>query len=252
MIRFLNILTFFLLLLQITLSGQIPAENSVLSNGKWFKIAVTEDGIYRIDYSRLRQMGLDNPSNPMLFGNNAGQLSYYNDDPKPDDLKEIAIYISGDDNELNEGEYLLFFGQGTSRWIYNSEAKDYNYLRHNYSDTAFYFITSGNVPGKKIIPAIILSQPVSFYSSESDALYIHEKEQENLIKSGREWFQRISDITINPGFTDILTSKGIKYNLRVAARASVPTIFNLSRRNDSEKKYPGTSGKPLQLYRHIC
>ena len=93
MIRFLNILTFFLLLLQISLSAQIPAENSVLSEGKWFKIAVTEDGIYRIDYSRLRQTGLENPSNPIIIGNNSGQLSYYNDDPKPDDLKEITIYI---------------------------------------------------------------------------------------------------------------------------------------------------------------
>ncbi len=227
MIRFINILTFFLLLLQFTLSAQIPAANSVLSKGKWFKIAVTEDGIYRINYSQLRQMGLENPSNPVMFGNNAGQLSYYNDDPRPDDLKELAIYISGADNELNEGEYLLFFGQGTSRWIYNSEAKDYAYLGHNYSDTAFYFITSGIVPGEKITPAIIPSQPVSYYSSESDALYIHEKDRDNLIKSGREWFQRISDITINPGFTDIITSKGIKYKLRVAARASVPTTFNL-------------------------
>ena len=67
MIRFFKILTFFLLLLQINLSGQIPAESSVLSKGKWFKIAVTEDGIYRIDYSRLRQMGLENPSNPIIY-----------------------------------------------------------------------------------------------------------------------------------------------------------------------------------------
>ncbi len=228
MIRFLNILTFFLLLLQITLSGQSQAENSVLSGGKWFKIAITENGIYRIDYSRLRQIGLENPSYPRVFGNNTGQLSYYNDDPKPDDLKELAIYISGSDNEFNEGEYLFFYGQATSRWVYNQETGDYNYLRHNYSDTAFYFITSGPGPGKKIDPAIIASQPASFFSSESDALFIHDKDQNNLIKSGREWFQRISDITIDPGFTDIVAGKGVEYSLRVAARASVPTNFRLS------------------------
>ena len=188
MIRFSNILTFSLLLLQINLTAQTPVESSVLSKGKWFKIAVTEDGIYRIDYSRLRQIGLENPSDPLIYGNNRGQLSYYNDDPKPDDLKETAIYLSGDDNELNDGEFLLFFGQAPGRWIYNYETGDFNYLRHNYSDTAFYFITSGAAPGKKIIPAIIPSGPVSFYSSESDALFIHEKDQDNLIKSGREWF----------------------------------------------------------------
>ena len=47
------------------------------------------------------QMGLENPSFPVIYGNNPGQLSYYNDDPKPDDLKEMAIFISGNDNVLN-------------------------------------------------------------------------------------------------------------------------------------------------------
>jgi Peptidase family C25 len=227
MIRFLKILTVFLLLLQNNLSGQLPAENSVLSKGKWFRIAVTQDGIYRIDYSALSQMGLDNPSFPVIYGNNAGQLSYYNDDPKPDDLKELAIYISGNDNILNEGEYILFFGRGTGRWIYRNDKKDFNYLKHNYSDTAYYFISSATAPGKKIIPAAEPMQPVNYYSAESDALFIHEKDESNLIKSGREWFQRISEININPDFKDIIANRGIKYNIRVAARSSVPTIFRL-------------------------
>jgi hypothetical protein len=245
MIKFIKILAFSQLLLQINLSAQIPAESSVLSKGKWFKIAVTEDGIYRIDYSRLLQLGLEDPSHPLIYGNNAGQLSYYNNDPSPDDLREIAIFISGSDNELNDGEYLLFFGQGTGRWIYNYDTRDYNYLKHNYSDTAFYFITSAPFPGKKIFPSITPLEPVSYFSSESDALFIHEKDEDNLIKSGREWFQRISDITIDPGFTDIIISEGIRYDLRVAARASVPTEFTLS-----EGSTPGinVSVPPVNLY----
>ena len=228
MIRFLKILTVFLLLLKINLSGQVPAASSVLSKGRWFKIAVTRDGIYRIDYSELRQMGLDNPSCPMIYGNNSGQLSYYNDDPKPDDLRELAIYISGNDNELNEGEYILFFAKGTGRWVYNYEKRDYDYLKHNYSDTAYYFVTSGPAPGKQINTAPVPSGPAAYSSSQSDALYVYEKDETNLIKSGREWFQRISDITIDPGFTDLIVPAGIRYNLRVAARASVPTLFRLS------------------------
>ena len=86
----------------------------------------------------------------MIYGNNSGQLSYYNDDPKPDDLKEsVNLYFRQMIMYLNEGEYLLFFAKGTGRWIYNYYTREYNYLRHNYSDTAFYFITSGPAPGKK-------------------------------------------------------------------------------------------------------
>jgi hypothetical protein len=221
-----------MLLLPIKLCAQKDKDNysssSVLSSGEWFRIAVTADGIYRIDYSKLKQLGLVNLSNPRIFCNNFGQLSYYNDAPKPDDLKEISIFtFTGSDGIFNEGDYLLFYGKATNRWIYNYTTKEYDFLRHNYSDTAFYFLTSGSTPGKRIISAIEPSQPACYYSLESDALFIHEQENENLIKSGREWFQQISTIHINPGFTDLLTSEKVKYSIRVASRASVPTIFRL-------------------------
>ena len=127
--RLLQILPFFLLVLTTEPSGAQKGKDSyssssVLSSGEWFKIAVTTDGIYRIDYSKLKQLGLENPSNPRIFGNNFGQLSYYNDDPKPDDLKELSIYtFNGSDGIFNEGDYLLFFGKGTHRWIYNENSQ---------------------------------------------------------------------------------------------------------------------------------
>jgi|WetSurMetagenome_2_1015567.scaffolds.fasta_scaffold01111_3 hypothetical protein len=237
--RLLQILPFYLLLLSSNLFAQKAKDSyissSVLSSGEWFRIAITADGIYRIDFSTLKQLGLTNPSNPRIFSNNLGQLSYSNNDPQPDDLTEISIFTTtGSDNIFNEGDYLLFYGKGTGRWIYNSSTKEYDYLRHNYSDTASYFITSGSSQGKKVTPAIEPSQPVNYYSSESDVLFIHEQENENLIKSGREWFQQIIKITINPGFSDILLTEKLKFHIRVAARASVPTVFRL---------YEGTSLK---------
>ncbi|MEI6048574.1 MAG: type IX secretion system sortase PorU [Bacteroidota bacterium] len=230
--RIIQISQIFLLLFSVTLCAQKAKDSysssSVLSSGEWFRIAVTTDGIYRIDYSKLKQIGLISPSNPRIFCNNFGQLSYYNDDPRPDDLKELSVYTStGSDGIFNEGDYLLFFGKGTNRWVYNNISKEYDFIRHNYSDTAFYFITSGSTPGRRVAEAGEPSQPASFYSSESDALFIHEKENENLIKSGREWFQEISNLVINPGFTDIIPSEKVKLRIRVASRAAVQTIFRL-------------------------
>jgi hypothetical protein len=204
---------------------------SVLASGQWFKIAVTADGIYRIDYSKLKQLGITNLSNPRIFGNNFGQLSYLNDDPKPDDLKEIPLLLAkGSDDVFNEGDYLLFYGMGTSRWKYNAATKEYNFVRHNYSDTAFYFLTSTPLPGKAIVNAPEISSQPDYTSSARDALYNHEVEFENLIKSGREWFQPVSTlngIVINPGFTDIILSEKMNYKIRVASRASIPTLFRL-------------------------
>jgi len=204
---------------------------SVLADGQWFKIAVTADGIYRIDYSKLKQLGCSNPSNPRIFGNNWGQLSFYNDDPKPDDLKEISILlVKGSDGVFNEGDYLLFFGMGTHRWKYDASTNNYNFVRHNYSDTAYYFLTTSSVPGKTIVNAQAIASSAGYSSSEYDALYNHEVESENLIRSGREWYQPIStltDISINPGFTDISTSEKMTYKIRVVGRASIQTLFRL-------------------------
>ena len=67
-------------------------QSSVLSAGTWYKMSVVEEGIYRIDYSVLKQLGMANISNPRIYGNNFGQLSYYNDDNKPDDLEEATMF----------------------------------------------------------------------------------------------------------------------------------------------------------------
>lgn len=205
------------------------AASSVLAGGQWFKMAVTADGIYRIDFSKLLELGLINPAEPQIFSNNFGQLSYYNDEPKPDDLEQIAIYIeTGSDGIFNSGDYLLFYGQGTNRWKYNDATGNYDFSKHNYSDTAFYFLTSGKGPVRKISAAETPSAPTNYSSSASDALYIHEIDNENLIKSGREWYQTVSSlssITINPGFSDLVTTEKMKFSIRVLARSSVYTIF---------------------------
>jgi hypothetical protein len=222
-----------LFLLPYSLQAQISAENyvssSVLSTGQWFRMAITENGIYRIDYSKLRQLGMVNPTDPKIYCNNSGQLSYYNNDPKPDDLKEIPVFLeTGSDGIFNEGDYLLFYGNGTNKWVLNRLSGEYDFIRHNYSDTAIYFLTSGPTRGKRIIYATEPAGEPTYSSSVSDALYIHEQEVINLLKSGREWYQPISSnapVKINPAFTDIILSEGIKYNLRVLDRTSVPTIF---------------------------
>ena len=221
------------LLFQTGLQAQAPGGNyataSVLSAGQWFRIAIVADGIYRIDYSKLKQSGLLNPSNPKIFGNNSGQLSYYNNDAKPDDLKEISIHLeTGQDGVFNEGDYLLFYGKGTSKWVFDQVSGEYDFIRHNYSDTAVYFLTSGATQGNRVKIGTGSSGVPTFYSSSSDAIYKHEQEVKNLIRSGREWYQPISPFTgiiVNPGFTDIVPAEGMKYRIRVLDRASVPTIF---------------------------
>jgi hypothetical protein len=229
------VISAFILCLQYSLIAQPAGDNyassSVLSSGQWFKMALIKNGIYRINYSDLKQLGIADPSKVRIYANNFGQLSFYNDDPRPDDLTEVAIYTETmADGIFNEGDYLLFYGQGTGRWKYNSATGDYDYYGHNYSDTAYYFITSGTTQGKRVSDYNTHSGPSGYSSSESDALFIHEVETENLIKSGREWYQPVSSMvgtSINPEYTDLVAGEKVRIRIRVVARSPVQSIFRL-------------------------
>lgn len=225
-------LTIVFLVLTIPGISQEYASSSVLSSGLWFRISVTEDNIYRIDYSTLKALGLENPSNPRIFANNTGQLSYYNDGSHPDDLREIAIYTNaGSDGIFNEGDYLLFHGIGTGRWTFDYSTREFNHQKHNYSDTAFYFLTSGLTPGRRVVQSEEPVDQPNLITETSDDLFIHEIESENILHSGREWYQIAGsgrDIAINPGFSDVVTTEKIHYKISVLARASIPTRFSFS------------------------
>src|SRR3989339_364600 len=68
---------------------------SVLSEGNWYKIAVTETGIYKISFSYLQTLGINpasiNPQHIKLFGNGPGMLPELNSASRPDDLNIISL-----------------------------------------------------------------------------------------------------------------------------------------------------------------
>jgi len=214
----------------ITVKGQGYAANSVLKDGTWYRIKVNEEVIVRINYSDLEKLGLTSGL-PMVYGNNHGLLSYYNNDPSPDDLEPVNIHIElGQDGIFNTGDYLLFYAESTHRWEYKGNS-DYDFKRHFYSDTAFYFITSGT------IPAIIETDntPLTYnqVTQYCDHLFIHEIETSNILKSGREWYQPVVStlpLSINPGFNDFTLEEGeeVKITAKVLARSSLLTLFRLN------------------------
>ena len=225
------LITVFALLTVMYAAGQDYAHSSLLKQGRWIRLAVTEAGIYRLDFSQIREMGITDPSAAVLYGNNTGQLSFYNDGSAPDDLKKIAYKAeTGSDGVFNDGDYLLFYAEGTHRWIYDRNSDNYEYRRHFYSDTAWYFITS--VPGgaAHVANEPAPSQPHNMVSSSGDVMWRHEKETVNLISSGREWYQQVipgTENAVNPPFENLITAEQVKYSLRVLGRSDTESSFIL-------------------------
>src|ERR1700737_1357674 len=96
--------------------------NSVLATGGWFKIAVKQRGVYKIDVPFLNGLGVNTSnlaSNSIrLYGNGGRMLPEDNAGLRIDDLEENAIWIEdGGDGILNGSDYILFFSDGVDYWL---------------------------------------------------------------------------------------------------------------------------------------
>jgi hypothetical protein len=73
---------------------------SVLSSGNWFKFSVTTDGVVKIDYTLLRNAGVNpdqiDPRNIKIYTGQNGMLPQANNQPRKSGLTEIAIEVSGE------------------------------------------------------------------------------------------------------------------------------------------------------------
>lgn len=227
------------LLAALPAGSQGYAPSSVLSKGKWMKIAVTEAGIYRLDYSGLREMGITDPATATVYGNNTGQLSFYNDGSAPDDLRKIAVRTEkGSDGIFNDGDYILFYAEGTHRWKQDVATGKQEYLRHSYSDTAWYFITSEPAGSPQMAEESAPALPHTHVSAATDVALRHEREEVSLIRSGREWYQQLVPgirTVISQGFTDLILSERIRYVIRVLGRSDTGTSFTLRQGTDELK-----------------
>lgn len=183
-------------------------KNSVLSTGRWVKIAVPERGVYKITDAELRKMGFKNPAKVRLFGYGGRILPEKNIHLLPDDLCEVPLW-RGDGR-------VLFYAEGTIRWSY--EIGRFVHRQNVYSEYSCYFLNEGDAdpipfPKKEVSPT---SEQV--YTTYPDyALY--EKEQKSLSTYGR---------ILLDGY-DYATGRSAKYNFDIegmtAERATVDISF---------------------------
>ena len=119
-----NLLFSILFLLFAISSKGAKKSASVLAAGNWYKIAISADGIYKIDKQFLENCGINttslNPNSIHIYGNGDGLLPVQNNEYRTDDLAKNAIHVHGDaDGSFDSGDYILFYGWGPHRWKKN-------------------------------------------------------------------------------------------------------------------------------------
>jgi len=170
---------------------------SVLQSGHWFKVAVSQRGVFRITGDQFQKMGFGTAIDPdriKIFGNVGGMLPQANSQPRPNDLSEIAIHVSaGDDGSFDKNDYILFFAEGPDLVQFKPGKNTFYYESNLYSKQNFYFITVGPDAGKRIEPATEASGSSVVVDTFNDFVY-HESDEYSELKSGREWFGERYDV----------------------------------------------------------
>ncbi len=172
------------------------AKQASLPAGDWYRIAVNQDGLYKINYNTLENAGIDvgnlSVRSIRIFNNGGHQLSYsvnseyYN----PTHTREIPIRVVDQNNNglFESQDYILFYGKHVNGWFYNPVGNDYEYQQHTYANENYYWLTTQGNNGLRMteedLPNIEGAEPVPYFYDRTH----FEEDKYNLLASGPDWY----------------------------------------------------------------
>ena len=215
--------------------------NSMLSTGKWYKFGVYQAGVYKLDYSFLKKLGISvdavNPANIRIFGHRGGMLPELAGADREDDVREIPIkVISANATTFGAADYVLAYLPGPEKWTYNTTKQMFLPQKHLYSDTKDFFITTDNGNGARIntVNASVLPETKTI-STYNDYAFL-EDDKVNIAHSGRQFlgdeFGGITDKNYHFSMPNLITSQPVKLNIAVVGKSETNgSVFNISTDN---------------------
>lgn len=217
-------------------SRDIVTANSVLATGDWFKFKIDQNGVYKLDKNFLTQLGIPGSVDPRtikIYSHGGKPLPLKNSDNLYYDLPEIAIQVEGEgDGQLNDSDYILFYGKGSYGW------DEVNLSHINiYDENTYYYITYGEDHGKRISN---VSQPSGnatvSYNSFDDRVF-HEKNRVTIGNLSRKWFGEVFNVNNQQNFTfelpGIVNSEPVLLTSVVAASSPNRSSFSFTINNQN-------------------
>ncbi len=245
-----------------TMAQRSYTTNSILSGGSWYKIAVKQEGIYKVDLNLLAALGITttnlSSSTIRLYGNGGGMLDENNATTRPDDLFENPIeMVDGGDGLFNGPDYFLFYAPGPHRWLKDSANQSFLHQKNLYSDTAYYYITIGGT-GKRMPLQSVAAAPTITVNSFNER-YFYENDLVNLLNSGKEWLGEEFNTNLGGSTTRTFTIDwpGLMLNQPVTlatsfASRSVGAASSFSSKINGQQvqalSLPGVSGNFLDVF----
>lgn len=234
--------------------ASVPAKdfvaNSVLSDpsSQWFKIAVSADGMYKLDYDFLASMGVNvaslNPQHIHVYGNATGRLPEQNWVFRPDDLVKNPIQVVGeDDGTFDSGDYVVFHAFGPNRWV--ASGSTFTHDMNPYTTQAHYFIRiSATEPPLRVADQASVSNPTNVVTSFSH-YDVHDVELRSLVGGGQRFYGELFDEnlvqTFNFSVPNISPGDSARFRASLASNTGGATVtFSVGSTNFHSRLVPSS------------
>ncbi len=227
------------------------ATTSVLSQGNWYKLAVTRTGFHKLDRNFFEFNGINtaliDPRTIKIYGHGPGLLPQQNAVPRIDDLRENAILVEGEaDGVFNNGDYVLMYGKSQFD-VWEQKGGNLERQKNIYADTTYYFLTFSQGPGKRVPKQATMPSANSVETSHMFCAY-HEADLVNVGKTGRQFvgesFERIPQQSFNVFIEGLIQGEPIRLRSVTAAKTNISAAtFDVSVNGNSVMQHVlGTVG----------
>ena len=219
---------------------KLQSQSSVLSNGTWYKFAISNTGVFKIDANFLQSLGVNtsaiNPATIKIYGNGGALLPELVADFRYDSLQENAIYVKGEeDGVFNNDDYILFYGIGPHTWEVDATINSANHIQNIYSDKAYYFLTIADSAGKRIQQRPVVSGTPTITVTNFNDYAFYEKEEVNMFALGKLWFGESFSIENEQEFSipfkNHTPNSTASVKVSVAVQSTLATTMNVVANN---------------------
>ncbi len=156
------------------------AEQSLLANDRWVRIAVEHTGVYQLRDADLRRMGFSHPEQVGVYGFGGNVLDESFAKPHLDDLPEVAVWRD------EAGKRTLFYARGLVKWKVRADGS-FEHEGNPYAKQACYFLRQKTDGPKALSQTASLAQGDTLVRHFNNYA-VYEQDLVNVGNTGREMY----------------------------------------------------------------
>lgn len=193
------------------------AQHSVLSEGRWATVEVSETGMTLITDAMLRNLGFSDPSKVRVYGTGGSMVAEALDASMPDDLPMVP--------SVRTSKGIVFFARDNHTWAPRDGVRPYTHTINPYTEKSVYFISdaeTGRTVGELNLQGSSTADVTTFVNRQ-----VHEQELAHLGESGRTYlgedFRGTRSQTFDfklPDLTDSEATVSIRFGAKVTSGGS--------------------------------